>query len=104
MSIDRDVIEAVRDMDEHDLRRLLMLAKARLEARGESFGSAAPNVRLREQWIKCGKVNCTRCPHGPYWYAYWTESGTRKSRYVGKLENEDQLNHPLRTAENGRTG
>lgn len=103
MSIDRDVIEAVRDMDEHDLRRLLMLAKARLESRGETFGSAAPNVRLREQWIKCGKVNCTRCPHGPYWYAYWTEAGSRKSRYVGKLEN-DQLNHPLRTAENGRTG
>jgi len=103
MSIDRDVIDAVREMDEHDLRRLLMLAKARLDARGEGFASAAPNVRLREQWIKCGKSNCTRCPHGPYWYAYWTEDGTRRSRYVGKL-GDDSLNDPVPAAENGGTG
>ena len=103
MSLDRDVIEAVREMDEHDLRRLLMLAKARLEARGEAFGTAAPNVRLREQWIKCGKANCTRCSHGPYWYAYWSEGGIRRSRYVGKL-GDDSLNQPLPAAENGGTG
>jgi hypothetical protein len=103
MSLDRDVIDAVREMDEHDLRRLLMLAKARLDASGEGFASAAPNVRLREQWIKCGKPNCTRCPHGPYWYAYWTEDGTRRSRYVGKL-GDDSLNDPATAAENGGTG
>ena len=103
MSLDRDVIDAVREMDEHDLRRLLILAKARLEARGETFGSAAPNVRLRQQWIKCGKPNCTRCPHGPYWYAYWREDGTRRPRYIGKLA-EEELNHPARAAENGGTG
>ena len=103
MPIDRDVIEAVREMDQHDLRRLLILAKARLEAQGETFATAAPNVRLREQYIKCGKENCTRCPHGPYWYAYWTEDGKRRSRYVGKLE-DDSLNHPLPVAENRGTG
>jgi hypothetical protein len=43
---------------------------------------------LRQQAVKCGKRNCTRCPHGPYWYAYWTEGGRRKSRYVGKLLEE----------------
>jgi hypothetical protein len=43
---------------------------------------------LRQQAVKCGKHNCTRCPHGPYWYAYWTEDGRRKSRYVGKLLEE----------------
>ena len=37
MSIDRDVIEAVREMDEHELRRLFMLARARLEQQGHSF-------------------------------------------------------------------
>ena len=88
MPIDRDVLDAVRDMDEHQLRRLVILAKARLENRGVSFGSAAPNVSLRRQMVRCGKESCTRCPHGPYWYAYWREDGRRRSRYVGKLEDE----------------
>jgi len=87
LPLDRDVLEAVREMDEHDLRRLLILAKARLEAKGADFDAAAPRVSLRAQSVRCGKPNCTRCPHGPYWYAYWTEGGRRRSRYVGKLED-----------------
>ena len=39
------------------------------------MGTEAPRVRYREQLIRCGKQNCTRCPHGPYWYAYWNEDG-----------------------------
>lgn len=89
MPIDRDVLEAVREMDAHELRRLLILAKARLEARGETFPGAAPEVSLRQQMVKCGKASCTSCPHGPYWYAYWTEDGRRRSKYVGKLEDVD---------------
>ena len=87
MPIDRDVLEAIREMDEHELRRLLILAKARLEQRGVAFPSAGPDVKLRAQHVKCGKANCTRCPHGPYWYAYWWEDGRRRSRYVGKLDD-----------------
>jgi hypothetical protein len=103
MPIDRDVIDAVRAMDEHDLRRLLILAKARLESRGVDFGAAAPTVRLRRQWVRCGKSNCTRCPHGPYWYAYWREGGRRRSRYVGKLE-EEPFNPAAGPAEDRETG
>lgn len=88
MPIDRDVLDAVREMDEHDLRRLLILARARLEQQGVSFESGGPKVRLRQQWVKCGKDACTRCPHGPYWYAHWREDGRRRSRYVGKLDEE----------------
>jgi hypothetical protein len=88
MSLDRDVLEAVREMDQHDLRRLLMLAVARLEAHGIPLADASPKVHLRSRMVKCGKANCTRCPHGPYWYAYWTEGGRRRSRYVGKLDEE----------------
>jgi hypothetical protein len=84
--IDRDVLDAVRDMDQHDLRRLLILARSRLEALGDDFGSVAPNVRIRAQYVRCGKEGCTRCPHGPYWYAYWSENGRRRSRYIGKLD------------------
>lgn len=88
MPIDRDVLDAVLEMDEHELRRLLILARARLESHGVRFDAGAPQVSLRRQWVRCGKDSCTRCPHGPYWYAYWREDGRRRSRYVGKLDDE----------------
>lgn len=87
MPIDRDVLEAVREMDEHELRRLYILAKARLESRGMVLSDGEPDVRLRQQKVRCGKSSCTRCPHGPYWYAYWSENGKRRSRYLGKLDD-----------------
>ncbi len=87
MPIDRDVLEAVREMDEHQLRRLYILAKARLESRGMTLPGSGPQVKLRQQKVRCGKDSCTRCPHGPYWYAYWSEDGRRRSRYLGKLED-----------------
>lgn len=89
MPIDRDVLDAVKEMDEHELRRILMLARARLEAMGVHFGEGSPTVRLRRQWVKCGKRSCTACPHGPYWYAHWRDDGKRRSRYVGKLTVDD---------------
>jgi len=88
VSLDRDVLDAVLGMDEHDLRRLLMLAVARLETRGVALGDASPKVHLPPRMVRCGKETCTTCPHGPYWYAYWTEGGRRRSRYVGKLDGE----------------
>lgn len=79
-------------MDEHELRRLMMLAHARLQSRGVSLpAEGAPRVTLRQQLVKCGKAGCTRCPHGPYWYAYWREDGKRRSRYVGRLEADEDL-------------
>ena len=89
MSLDPDLVEAVRELDQHELRRLLMLARARLERHGFSSGPNAPHVRFRQQAVRCGKQNCTRCPHGPYWYAYWSEAGKPRSCYLGKLEDDE---------------
>ena len=89
MSLDRDLIDAVRELDEHELRRLFILARARLERAGLPL-TAEPNVSLRRREVRCGKASCTRCPHGPYWYAYWTEGGRRRSRYVGKLLDDEE--------------
>ena len=59
MTLDRDLIDAVRDLDEHDLRRLFILARARLESHGVTVeGPQSPDIRLRirfarahlEQW------------------------------------------------------
>lgn len=89
MSLDRDLIDAVRDLDEHELLRLLILARAHLERSGHLPPGREPVVRLRQQMVRCGKATCGSCPHGPYWYAYWTEDGKRRQRYIGRLLDEE---------------
>ena len=88
MPLDRDLLDAVKELDEHDLRRLLILTRAQLQSIGALGSDDHPEVHLRQQSVRCGKQGCTRCPHGPYWYAYWTEGGRRRSRYVGRLLSE----------------
>lgn len=90
MALDRDLLDAVKELDEHDLRRLLILTRAQLQGSGV-IADDHPDVRLRQQMVRCGKAGCTTCPHGPYWYAYWTEEGRRRSRYIGRLLEEDAL-------------
>lgn len=85
MPLDRDLLDAVKELDEHDLRRLQILTRAQLEASNAIRVGDEPKISMRQQWVRCGKQGCTKCPHGPYWYAYWTENGKRRSRYVGRL-------------------
>lgn len=91
MPIDRDLLDAVKELDEHDLRRLQILTHAQLERSGAIDTGEQPSVSLRKQMVRCGKLGCTKCPHGPYWYAYWTEEGRRRSKYVGRLLDEESL-------------
>jgi len=88
MTLDRDLLDAVRDLDEHGLRRLQILTRAQLERVGALDPTDGINVCVRKQMVRCGKDGCTKCPHGPYWYAYWTEDGKRRSRYIGRLLDE----------------
>jgi hypothetical protein len=89
MPLDRDLIRQVRALDEYDLRRLMIFARGLLVAReGRDFEteSLGPRgkVTFRQESVRCGRANCTRCPHGPYWYAYWRDRGRLRSRYIGK--------------------
>ena len=87
MALDRRATELVRRLDEFELRRLIILARGRLRGRGKpQFDDDAdePKVSYRQQHVRCGKATCTRCPHGPYWYAYWREGDKVRSRYIGK--------------------
>lgn len=34
--------------------------------------------------IRCGKSNCRKCPHGPYWHQVFRQGGREKYRYIGK--------------------
>jgi hypothetical protein len=43
------------------------------------------NVTIREEYVKCGKSDCSKCKHGPYYYAYWKDNGGNlKKKYIGK--------------------
>jgi hypothetical protein len=83
MPISRELIREIRAMDTYDLRRLQMLIRGLLLEEPPSADEAG-TVTLRQEMVRCGKKGCTRCPHGPYWYAYWREGGRTRSRYVGK--------------------
>lgn len=88
MALDRDLLDAVKDLDVHGLRRLQILTHAQLQRVGAIDPTEESKVSLRSQEVRCGKDGCTKCPHGPYWYAYWTENGKRRSRYIGRLLDE----------------
>jgi hypothetical protein len=50
----------------------------------------ADGVMYRQQYVRCGKAGCRKCPprgpgHGPYWYGYyWDYRQRTRSFYVGK--------------------
>lgn len=72
-----------------DDRLNVVLAERRA---GQSGNGDAPlraekqvgSITFRYETVRCGKENCSRCPHGPYWYAYWKENGRTRSRYIGR--------------------
>lgn len=53
-------------------------------------GARADGVSYRQQYVRCGKDRCRKCPphgpgHGPYWYGfYWDYRQRTRSFYVGK--------------------
>jgi hypothetical protein len=83
MSLDRPLIESVRALEEPELRRLVILAQDLLARRGGERAPSGGRMTFRMEGVRCGKANCTRCPHGPYWYAYWREDGKLRKRYLG---------------------
>lgn len=41
-------------------------------------------VSYQTKYIKCGKEGCSKCPHGPYIYAFWRKGKRVRSKYLGK--------------------
>jgi hypothetical protein len=88
MALDKRLLADLRRLDDPDLRRILIFVRGLLRSRGddagEDFGEDETGpVTYRLESVKCGKPGCTKCPHGPYWYAYWREDGKVRSRYIG---------------------
>lgn len=98
MPINRALIRQVRALDEYDLRRLLIFVRGLLVQHGAPADmphqpskppSKPGKVNYRLESVRCGKPGCTKCPHGPYWYAYWREGGRVRSRYIGRRLPEE---------------
>ncbi|HWB72041.1 MAG TPA: hypothetical protein VG452_07470 [Egibacteraceae bacterium] len=104
MGLPRELVRAVRRLDEAQLRRLLILARGLLIGSDGPLVEPAdiagfPGVGYRREFVRCGR-DCARCPHGPYWYAYWREAGRVRSQYVGRELPADVrrlLEHPDRS-------
>lgn len=47
-------------------------------------GFSVAGVHYRQEWVRCGKAGCRKCPHGPYWFAYSRSSAFLKKTYVGR--------------------
>jgi hypothetical protein len=82
------LIREIRRLDEGQLRQVLILVRGLLVTSEQPVVDVSdipgmPTVRYRQRSVSCGKASCTACPHGPYWYAHWTEDGRRRSRYIG---------------------
>ena len=43
-------------------------------------------VSYQTKYIKCGKEDCSKCPHGPYVYVFWRMGAKVRSIYLGRVE------------------
>lgn len=108
MGLPRDLVKAVRRLDEPQLRQLLILARGLLidtEAAvvdvDDIPGMGA--VQYRQKVVRCNKDGCGTCPHGPYWYAHWHEGGRKRSQYIGS-ELPAQVRQKVEAMERERRG
>lgn len=87
MAIPRDLVRAVRRLDQYELRQLAILVRGLLvhvDGQPDERDGLPPTLTYRQEHVRCGKAGCTTCPHGPYWYAYWREEGRTRKRYIGR--------------------
>jgi hypothetical protein len=54
----------------------------------QRYAETPKDAQIRQEFIKCGKEKCKDCPHGPYYYAYWKDSATKKlkKKYIGQFD------------------
>lgn len=77
-------VEQLRQVEER-LQRVVQERRAGISRPAVHAEHTFGSITFRYETVRCGKTNCTRCPHGPYWYAYWKENGRTRSRYIGRV-------------------
>ena len=80
--------EELHETEERLRRAVAERGAGRKDRKGQKgerqFETTLGTLTFRYETVRCGKENCTKCPHGPYWYVYWKENGRTRSRYVGR--------------------
>ena len=87
-------IEKLEEMREYIEKRIQRLQE-QIEKEKEQFPGSkagrevlkirpAGKITYQLEKVNCGKPNCEKCPHGPYWYGYKRVNGKLVSFYVGK--------------------
>ena len=91
MPLDRKLMQQLRQLDRHDLRRVLIFVRGLLHSIGDDAAEVVESgaITYRLEAVRCGKESCSSCPHGPYWYAYYREGDKLRSRYIGRELPED---------------
>ncbi len=97
----RDIIDRQKDIEKlEEMKKYIEKRIQKLEER-EKENEQAPRYVMKAghevleikpvgkityqlEKVRCGKPNCEKCPHGPYWYGYKRVSGKLVSFYVGK--------------------
>jgi hypothetical protein len=80
----KEELSSVMDGVQSDINKFQEMETRRLR-----IDSTLPsNHTIREEFVKCGKEFCLQCPHGPYYYAYWKDSTTKKlkKKYLGVMD------------------
>jgi len=64
-------------------RKYLDKIKQKLNSNNMNSKSLPNNATIIREYIKCGKVHCKGCRHGPYYHGYWREKGKLNKKYIG---------------------
>ncbi len=90
------IIARIPDLDYEHARMVLaqlerQINKTALDEEARAYQAEPerePHMTYQQQYRKCNKPACSTCTtskgHGPYWYAFWSENGRTKSKYIGK--------------------
>ena len=67
--------------------KFLNKIKSRQIACANRAKSIPENATIRKEYVKCGKEVC-ELKHGPYYYAYWKDSTSKKlkKKYIGRFD------------------
>jgi hypothetical protein len=74
-------------------RKLLDKIESKKQSSISRAKSIPENATIRKEYVKCGKTPCHHGKHGPYYYAYWKDPGTKKlkKKYIGQyLESSSE--------------
>jgi hypothetical protein len=74
-ALDRALLNATRRIEKST--KFINKIKSRQLACASRAKAIPQNATIRKEYIKCGKQMC-QIEHGPYYYAYWKDSQSKK--------------------------